>query len=102
VRGHPCELLYQMCTQRPGNVGGAAAKNLDAPDFQQLMRGEFNAAEVTCLKARLQAPAQCPAYCVRLLDDLLAHVMRELALVERLVRPSDRRGRLGGDTAIQG
>ena len=55
-----------------------------------------DAAEMRRLEARLEAAAERAPHRLGLLGDLLAHVVVERALVEGLVRPGDRRRRLGG------
>src|ERR1700730_3214795 len=84
MRRQPCQLLDQLGADAAGKMGGAAAEDLDAPYVEQLMRGKLNSAEMARLKARLDAPAQGATHRLRLLDDLLAHVVRELALIERI------------------
>ena len=72
---------------------GAATQDLHAPHLEQLACCVLEPAEVRRLESRFQSAAERAPDRVRLLGDLLAHVVRVLALVERLDRPVDRERR---------
>src|SRR5215472_10844958 len=91
MRRQARQLLDQVRADSPGNVGRAAAENLDAPDVKKLVRGELDAPQMCGLKPWLEPPAQGARDRLGLLGDLLPHKMRELALVEGLAGPGDRR-----------
>ena len=101
MRGNARQLLDEMRAGAAGDVRGAAAEDLHATDFQQLARGHLHAAEVRRLEARIETSAQRAADRLRLLRDLLAHVVRVAALVERLVGPGDGRRRLRRGAAVE-
>src|SRR6185312_17440170 len=77
-------------THTSRDVRGPAAEYLHAPHFEELARRGFDSAQMRRIEARLQAAAQRAANRIGLLGDLLAHVVRERALVERFARPVDR------------
>src|SRR6516164_11545067 len=85
-----------------GDVSGAAAEDLDPADVEELVRGEFDAAQMRRLKAWFEPPAQRAADRLGLFGDLLPHEMRVFALVEGLIRPGDRRWSLSGRPAVKG
>src|SRR5690606_13710860 len=69
------ELLDHLRAEQPRDKGGAAAQDLDAAHVQQLARRHLDAVYAAGLEARLEPPAQRAAHRVRLLLDLLPHVM---------------------------
>ena len=75
----PGQLLDQGGAHLAGVVGGSAAEELDVLDVPQLAGVEVDAAEPGRREALLEAAAQRPADGARLLVDLLAHVVAELA-----------------------
>ena len=83
------------------DIGGAAAEDLDASDFEQLARRHLQAADVRRLKAGVESAAQRAPDRFGLLGDFLAHVVIEAGLVEGFVRPGDRRRRLRGGAAVE-
>ncbi len=102
MRRQPRQLLDQMRADRAGDIGRAAAEDLDAADVEKLVCGELDAAQMRRLKARFEPAAQGACDYLGLLGDLLPHEMGVFALVEGLVRPGDRRWGLGGRTAVEG
>ncbi len=86
---------------QPGDVGRAAAENLHSLRFEQLARGQLQAAEMRGVEARLQSPAQHAADRVRLFGDLLTHEVREVALGQRFELPVDRERRARNGAAVE-
>src|SRR6516165_11088375 len=82
MRRQPRQLLDQMGADSAGDVGRAAAEDLDAADVEKLVRGELDAAQMRRLKARFEPAAQGTRQRLRLLGDLLPHEVGVFAFVE--------------------
>ena len=92
VGGDAGELLDQVRAHLPRVVGGAAAEELDPLDVAQLAGVQVDAAELRGGEPLVEAAHDRAADGVRLLVDLLAHVVAEGAeLVVVLVRVHRRR-----------
>ena len=73
-----------MRADASADVGGSAPQDLDPADLEQLARAHLDPAQMRGVKTPLEAPAKRAPNGIRLLVDLLLHVMGVIAFVHGL------------------